>query len=131
MPPLLDEARSGAGDMIAASYRIDKILDDIGNLFGKARQEPSPVHVNDLVIEALRIVDKELTIHKVATSVALTSELPPMMGHRGQFQEVVINLIQNAIVAMEVVNDEQRELQVKTERRGGDAINVHYSGHRT
>ena len=124
MPPQLDEARSAAEDMIAASYRINKILDDIGNLFGKAKQEPSPVHVNDLAIEALRILDRELKVHKVATRVELTSELPPVMGHRGQLQEVVINLIQNAIEAMEVVSDEQRELQVKTERWGGGAINV-------
>lgn len=124
MPPQLDEARSAAEDMIAASYRINKILDDIGNLFGKAKQEPSPVHVNDLVIEVLRILDRELRVHKVATRVKLTSELPPVMGHHGQLQEVVINLIQNAMESMEMVSDEQRELQVKTERWGGDAINV-------
>jgi C4-dicarboxylate-specific signal transduction histidine kinase len=110
--------------MVAESYRINKILDDIGNLFGKTKQEPSPVDVNDLVIDVLRILDSELRGHKVATRVELTSELPPVMGHRGQLQEVVINLIRNAMEAMEVVSDEQRELQVKTERWGGDAINV-------
>ena len=124
MPPRLDEAHSAAEEMIAASHRISKILDDIGNLFGKTKREPSPVHVNDLTSEALRILDRELRVHKVTTRVQLTSELPPVMGHRGQLEEVVINLIQNAIEAMEVVNDEQRELQVETGRWGADAIKV-------
>ena len=124
MPPQLEEAHSAAKDMIAAGRRIGKILDDIGNLFGKTQREPSPVHVNDVAIEALRSLDKELRVHKVATRVELTAELPSVMGHRGQLEEVIINLMRNAIEAMEVVSDEQRELRVKTERWGGDAINI-------
>jgi len=124
VPLQLDEAHSAAEEMIAASYRISKIINDIGNLFGKTKREPSAVHVNDLAIEALRILHRELRVHKVATRVELTSGLPPVMGHRGQLQEVVINLIQNAIDAMEVVSDEQRELQVKTECWRGDAIKL-------
>ena len=80
--------------------------------------------MNDLAIEALRILDRELRVHGAEDRVELTSELPPVVGHHGQLQEVVINLIQNAIEAMEVVSDEQRELHVKTERSGGDAIKV-------
>jgi signal transduction histidine kinase len=124
VPLQLDEADSAADEMIAASDRISKIIKDIGNLFGKTKREPIPVHVNDLAIEAMRILDRELRVHKVATRVELTSGLPPVMGHRGQLQEVVINLIQNAIDAMEVVSDERRELQVKTERWRGDAIKL-------
>ena len=124
VPLQLDEAHSAAEEMIAASDRISKIIKDIGNLFGKTKREPIPVHVNELAIEALRILDRELRVHKVATRVELTSGLPPVMGHRGQLQEVVINLIQNAIDAMEVVSDEQRELQVKTECWRGDAIKL-------
>ena len=124
MPPQLDEARSAAEEMLTAGYRISKILEDIGNLFGRTKREPSPIYVNDLAIETLRILDRELTVHKVATRVELTSELPPVMGHGGQLQEVLINLIKNAIEAMEVVDDEQRKLGVKTERWSGDAISV-------
>ena len=124
MPPQLDEAHSAAEEMLAAGYRISKILEDIGNLFGRTKREPSPIYVNDLAIETLRILDRELTVHKVATRVELTSELPPVMGHGGQLQEVLINLIKNAIEAMEVVDDEQRKLGVKTERWSGDAISV-------
>ena len=51
-------------------------------------------------------------------------ELPPVMGHGGQLQEVVINLIQNAIDAMDAVDDGSRVLTVRTERNGNDAISI-------
>ena len=123
-PPELDEARLAAEEMNAASHRISGMLDDISNLFGEARRDPGPVDVNDLAVEALRMLDKQLKDHKVASRVELTSSLPPVIGHRGQLQEVVVNLIQNAIEAMGAVDGDPRELKVKTERSGGGAIRV-------
>ncbi len=46
------------------------------------------------------------------------------MGHSGQLQQVVVNLIQNAIDAMDLVDSDRRVLQVKTEHNGGDAISI-------
>jgi len=123
-PPELDEARLAAEEMNAASHRISGMLDDISNLFGEARRDPGPVDVNDLALEALRMLDKQLKDHKVASRVELTSSLPSVVGHRGQLQEVVVNLIQNAIEAMGAVDGDRRELKVKTERCGGGAIGV-------
>src|SRR6516165_388114 len=123
-PPELDEARLAAEEMNAASHRISGMLDDISNLFGEARRDPGPVDVNDLALEALRMLDKQLKDHKVARRVELTSSLPSVVGHRGQLQEVVVNLIQNAIEAMGAVDGDPRELKVKTERSGGGAIRV-------
>ena len=52
------------------------------------------------------------------------SELPLVMGHRGQLQEVLLNLVRNAIEAMDAVKDGSRVLQVRTERHGRDEIVV-------
>ena len=124
VPPELNEARLAAADVIAAGHRISEMLDNIGNLFGKTKAEPSPVDVNDLALVALRTLDKELKDRRVGTHVELTSELPLVMGHRGQLLEVIVNLIQNAIEAMEALDDKQRGLQVKTERHGAKAIKI-------
>ena len=51
-------------------------------------------------------------------------ELPPITGHSGQLQEVVVNMIQNAIDAMDAVDDGSRVLTVRTERNGNDAISI-------
>jgi C4-dicarboxylate-specific signal transduction histidine kinase len=79
--------------------------------------------MNDLVVSALRALDSELKLHNVTTRVQLASQLPPVMGHAGQLQEVIVNLIQNAIDAMDSVDSDRRVVQVITEHNG-DAVNV-------
>jgi signal transduction histidine kinase len=122
-PPKLDKALSTAEGMIAAGHRASQILDDVRNLFGPAEHAKSPVDVNDLVVSALRGLDNELKSHNVTTRIQLASQLPPIMGHRGQLQEVMVNLIQNAIDAMASSDSDRRVFQARTEHNG-DAVSI-------
>ena len=122
-PPKLDKVGSAAEGMIAAAHRASQILDDIRNLFGTAGLRQSPVHMNDLALKALHALDSELKSHNVTTRIELASQLPPIMGHDGQLQEVIVNLIQNAVDAMDSTDTDRRALQVRTEHNG-DAISV-------
>ena len=56
------------------------------------------------------------------TEVELASDLPFVVGHKGQLQEVVINLFQNAMEAMGAIKDGPRMLQLRTKRGGDDAV---------
>jgi signal transduction histidine kinase len=123
-PPKLEKVRSTGEGMIAAAHRASQILDDVRNLFGTAERAQVSVDVNDLALSALRALDSELKNGKITTRIKLKAELPPVMGHNGQLQEVIINLMQNAIDAMDTVDDDRRVLQVRTEHNGGDAISV-------
>jgi signal transduction histidine kinase len=123
-PPKLDRVRSLAKKIVAASHHASQMLDDIRNLFGTAERQSGPVDLNNLAQGALRTLDGQLKDHNVVTRVDLASKLPPVMGHSGQLQEVVINLIQNAIDAMDLVDDAHRVLQVRTEFDDGKAISV-------
>jgi signal transduction histidine kinase len=123
-PPKLEKARSTAEKVIAAGLRIGQILDDIRNLFGTTERAPGPVNMNDLVLGALRALDGELKNHNIVARTHLKPELPPILGHSGQLQQVIVNLIQNAIDAMDSVDSDRRVLQVRTEHNGGDALSV-------
>jgi signal transduction histidine kinase len=123
-PPKLEKARSTAEKVIAAGHRISQILDDIRNLFGTTERAQGPVDVNDLALSALRALGGELKNHNIVTRTHLKPELPPIMGHSGQLQQVIVNLIQNAIDAMDSVDSDRRVLQVSTEHNGGEAINI-------
>ena len=68
--------------------------------------------------------DEQLKAHGVTTQVELASDLPLVMGHKGQLQEVLVNLLQNAMDAMNAVKTGRRRLRLRTERHGDDAIVV-------
>jgi signal transduction histidine kinase len=123
-PPKLEKARSAAEKVIAGGHRISEILDDIRNLFGTTERVSGPVNMNDLALEALRTLDGELKNHNIVTRAHLKPELPPVVGHSGQLQQVIVNLIQNAIDAMDSVESDRRVLQLRTEHNGGDAISI-------
>lgn len=123
-PPKLEKARLTAERIVAAGHRSSEILDDVRKLFGTTDPPKDSVDLNGLVVGVLRALDGELKKHNIATRVELKEGLPEIIGHRGQLQEVMVNLIQNAIDAMDLVDDDGRVLGIKTECDGDDAVSV-------
>src|SRR5262249_29394484 len=122
LPPNLDEARSSLNSIVRDSHRASGIFSNIRALFGKVDQRPEPINLNELSRDVLQTLDGELRDHRVTTHVELTSELPFIMGYKGQLHEVFINLIQNAIEAMDAIKDDRRVLQIKTEQGSDNTI---------
>jgi len=122
-PPNLLEAEAAVKSMIGASHRAGQIFDNIRTLFGKSEVKKERLDMNNLTLEALRVLESDIESHGIETSVELASKLPPVMGHKGQLQEVIIKLVHNAIEAMDSV-DEHRVLKIRTELNAGDAISV-------
>ena len=74
--------------------------------------------IRDLVCEVLALVDAELESQRVSLQVELHQELPQVMGDRVQLQQVLLNLIMNAVEAMSSVENRERSLLVKSEFHG-------------
>jgi signal transduction histidine kinase len=123
-PPNLDEARSALSKMVANTHRASEVFDNIRALFGEANLGQEPVDMNELAQSVLESLREELSEHGITSRAELKSALPPIMGHRGQLQEVFINLIHNAIEAMDDIKDDRRILRVRAEPRRGDAVVV-------
>jgi len=123
-PPDLDEVRAALNRVIAESHRASAVFDGIRSLFRKTVQGSKPVDVNDMALEVLQSLRAELNARGVITETEFASALPPVEGRRNQLQQVVSNLVQNAIEAMDTTADRDRVLRLKTERRGPDAIVV-------
>jgi signal transduction histidine kinase len=123
MPPDLGEAESAAKRTIRDSHRAAQIFDNIRALFGREELKKELLDVNDLIREVLRALESDIGGHGIETRVELASKLPSVMGHNGQLQEVIINLVHNAIEAMDL-GDGHRILRVKTEPNGAGAISV-------
>jgi len=112
------------GEIVNASFRANEVLESVHGLFGQRDQEPHLTDINGVVEEALSLLRGELHRHRITVVTDLSSDVPAVLGHKGQLQEVVFNLVQNSIDAMEVVTEGGRLLQVRTERRGKDAITI-------
>jgi signal transduction histidine kinase len=124
VPPNLEEVRAAQDRVISDSHRASQILDNIRALFGRGDQAREPVDVNEIAVGVLSTLGGELKDHNITTRTELTNSLPLVMGHRGQLQEVLLNLVRNAIEAMDAIKDGSRLLLVRTERHGHDEIKV-------
>jgi signal transduction histidine kinase len=123
-PPELDDVRTSLKAMIADSHRASEVFDGIRALFSKVDQERQPTDLNEIALEVLQSLRGDLREHGVVTRTELTSELPLVSGHKGQLQQVVFNLVRNALEAMDATTERSRFLQVKTRLHDGDAIIV-------
>jgi signal transduction histidine kinase len=105
-------------------HRASQVFENIRALFGKADQAHEPIDVGDLVGDVLEAVRDELNEHDIATETELAPDLPRVVGHRGQLQEVLLNLIHNAIEAMDSLADGRRMLRVSAGQLGNASIVV-------
>jgi signal transduction histidine kinase len=109
-------------EIVGASFRANEVLENIHSLFGHD-QEPHPTDINELVRDSLRLMHEQFERHHVTILTQFSPDLPAVPAHKGQLQEVVINLMQNSIDAMETV-EKARFLRIQTERRGQGAISI-------
>lgn len=123
-PANIGEVRLALNRMVNDSHRASQVFDNIRALFGKADRGYEPIDMNDLVRGVLGSLQRELDDHDIETVHDLASDLPPVTGHRGQLQEVLINLIRNAIEAMHADDSNRRLLQLRTGPHSGNRIFV-------
>jgi signal transduction histidine kinase len=122
-PPDHGEVSGALGRIIDDGRRAGEVIDGIRALFRKGHQGQGQIDVNEIVDSVLRSLGAELKDRGVEHRTELAS-LPLVDGHRGQLQEVIFNLVQNAIEAMDAVTERSRILRVRTEPRGRDAVAI-------
>ncbi|WP_271618339.1 MASE4 domain-containing protein [Bradyrhizobium sp. CCBAU 51745] len=120
-PPDLEEVRPALNDVVADVDRVNEILNNIRQLFGRAGTEKTPIDLNAAGHAVLQLLREGLG--HIETTVEFDGRLPRIMGNRIQLEEVIANLIRNAIEAMEAVEPARRTLKLKTNTDGsGNAI---------
>src|SRR3974390_3504214 len=80
--------------------------------------------MNVVVTRDLRGLRQHMDHHGVTPHVEREAALPTVLGHKGQLQEVIFNLVHNALDAMNSSSIAKRDLRVRTERRGRKAIGI-------
>src|SRR4030088_3182837 len=114
--PNLDEARSAVDWIVNEANRASEVIRRVRALANKTDIEKVPLDVNDIVTEAIALVQRELTSHRVSLRIEFAPALPMIPGDRVQLQQVIINLVMNGIEAMQSVTDRPRELEIRSQQ---------------
>jgi signal transduction histidine kinase len=129
-PPALDEAREVVTQIAEDGKRAGDILSRIRALFKKAPPRNERFDLNEAILNVIALVRSEVLRHGVLLQTQLAQGLPPIVGERIQLQQVILNLILNAVEAMAGLEEGARELQIRTEKdvAGGVLVAVLDSG---
>jgi PAS domain S-box-containing protein len=120
--PDLNAARRSLDWVINDGIRASEVMRRVRALANKADPERLPLAVNDVAREAIALIQRELTSHRVSLRMELAPALPKILGDRIQLQQVIINLLMNGIEAMQPVTDRPRELVIRSRRENAQNV---------
>jgi C4-dicarboxylate-specific signal transduction histidine kinase len=122
--PNLVEARAAAERTTQGATRASEVIVRIRSLISKATPERARVQINETVKEALALADGQAFRNNVAVVIELAPDLPVVLGDSIQLQQVILNLLMNAIEAMTGVTDRPRKLMVRSQIQDNGLICV-------
>jgi signal transduction histidine kinase len=117
--PDLDEVRKVLRRVVTAGHHADDVIENIRTHFKKDARTRTSLDIDDVIQESLAVVRDQLQTHRVTVRADSEKRLPRIRGEQVQLQQVLVNLITNAIDSMAAKNGE-RVLSIRSE--------VHHSG---
>jgi len=129
-PPDLEEVREAIECVVKETYRAGEILSGIRNQVKNVPPRMDALRLNEAIEEVMALVRGEILKHGVSVEMRLEDDLPFVRADRVQLQQVMLNLILNAIEAVAGVGGDVREIVISTESLAKDTtlVSVQDSG---
>jgi C4-dicarboxylate-specific signal transduction histidine kinase len=129
-PPNLEEVRQTFGSIISDGMRANDVIGRIRALIKKSPPRKEDLEINEAVLEVIALTRVEVLKNGVSVRTQLAESLPLIRADRVQLQQVILNLIVNAIEAMSGVGEGARELLISTRKAepNGVLVGVRDSG---
>jgi C4-dicarboxylate-specific signal transduction histidine kinase len=112
--PDVGRARDAMNKVVAAGHQAGDVITNVRGLFGKDTQKKIPTDLNTLIQSVLKVVSLDLRKHSIESQLTLGEQLPPVIANEVQLQQVILNLVMNAIESMD--SAEPRVLAIKSEK---------------
>jgi PAS domain S-box-containing protein len=119
VPPNLAEAREAISRIVRDGNRAGDVITRIRTLLKKGEPIRTPLNINEVIQETITLAQPELARHKVTLQTELATELPRIPADRVQLQQVLLNLVVNALDSMRVVENRPRVLRIRTDAKNG------------
>jgi PAS domain S-box-containing protein len=123
-PPNLDQAREVLGQIVKDGMRAGDVIQRIRALITKAPPRMARFDVNEAVLDVIPLTRSELLRHGVSLQTKLATGLPLIEADRIQLQQVILNLILNAVEALSGIDEGAREMRISTEREASNGVLV-------
>jgi C4-dicarboxylate-specific signal transduction histidine kinase len=123
-PPDVAEVRRALASIVNDGNRAAEVINWIRALIKKTPAPKEGIDVNDAILDVVTITRSELVRHGVSLLTELATGLPRIEGYRVQLQQVVLNLILNAVEAMSSLDEAARELRISTTTNASGGILV-------
>lgn len=113
-PPALATARRSVEWIVEDGNRASEVIRRVRALAKKTDIEKATLDINEVARDATTLMQRELSSHGVLLKLEFAPDLPRVFGDRVQLQQVIINLVINAMEAMESLADRPRELTIRS-----------------
>jgi C4-dicarboxylate-specific signal transduction histidine kinase len=129
-PPDLGEVRQALADIVKTSNRASDIIDRIRDLIKKAPPRRDRLEINGAIREVIELARGEAVKNGISVQAELVDGLPLVEGDRVELQQVILNLIINAVEALTGTSQGSRELLITTSQAepNGVLVSVKDSG---
>ena len=119
-----EKVRQALGRIVKDGNRAGEVIARIRGLIKKAPSHQEALVINQVIIEVIALLRGEMTKHGISVQTQLADDVPILQGDRVQLQQVILNLIVNAVQAMSGVSEGPRELLISTGRAEPDGVFV-------
>jgi C4-dicarboxylate-specific signal transduction histidine kinase len=123
-PPELDEVRQALVHVVEDAKRAGEVIHRIRGLINNAPPRKDDLEINAVILEVIGLIGGELEKNGVSLATEFAEGLPLIQGDRIQLQQVILNLIINAVEAMSGVSDGSRELLIGTSNDASSGVLV-------
>jgi signal transduction histidine kinase len=123
-PPNLDEVRQAVEAIIRDGTRASSVLVRIRGLLRRGERLRERSNINEIIREVIALSEGELRQSGASLRTEMPGNLPPVVVDRVLLQQVILNLMMNAVEAMRAVSDRARLLRIRTEEQPAGSIVV-------
>ena len=118
----LDEARKSLNQIVISAHRANDVISSVRAMFSHEEKQSETIDINELVQSVLTTVRITLEKYSIAVEIQFDDQIPSVEGNRVQLQQVVLNLVMNAIESMQTSS--VRKMRVRSEQRASGNVCV-------
>jgi signal transduction histidine kinase len=118
----VEEVREGLKGIVSDGHRAGDIITNLRAMFKNDAQEKSLVDINKVVLSVLALVRIDLQKQKIELQTQPDDRIPEVVGNQVQLQQVILNLVNNAIESMSSL--QTRVLRIQTKLNGSNTVHV-------